>query len=82
MFALSELARKKLSSFAARDIAMTVNALAKRNIRNPKCFEEMGEAAIGIVGTFNSQDIANVLNAFAKMEHRHPELFDAVAKAA
>jgi hypothetical protein len=62
MFVLSEIAVSELSGFNARSIATTLNALAKRSIRNQKLFQKAGEAAIPILETFNSQDLANVVN--------------------
>eukprot|EP00980_Cylindrotheca_fusiformis_P023397 scaffold10455_cov150-Cylindrotheca_fusiformis.AAC.1 len=82
MLVLGELAGRKIEDFEARDIAMTLNAFAKRGLRSSQFFEEAAEAAIPIIRNFNAQDVANTVNAFAKMDHPQPMLFDEVAKAA
>jgi hypothetical protein len=82
MTALGELSVNKMHEFEARDISMTLNALAKRNIQSPKVFEKASEAAISIMDEFKSQELANLVNAYAKMGLRHDVLFDQVARAA
>eukprot|EP00980_Cylindrotheca_fusiformis_P022041 scaffold8932_cov108-Cylindrotheca_fusiformis.AAC.1 len=82
MLALGEPASRKIEDYEARDIAMALNAFAKRGLRNSQFFEKSAEAAIPIIGTFNAQHFANTVNAFAKMNHQHPMLFDEVARAA
>eukprot|EP00980_Cylindrotheca_fusiformis_P029846 scaffold23928_cov108-Cylindrotheca_fusiformis.AAC.1 len=82
MLVLGELAGRKIEDFDTRGIAMTLNAFAKKGLRNSQFFEKAAEAAIPIINTFNSQELANTVNAFAKMDHQHPMLFDEVANEA
>eukprot|EP00980_Cylindrotheca_fusiformis_P017426 scaffold5419_cov128-Cylindrotheca_fusiformis.AAC.2 len=71
MLALGALAVLKIDDFEARDIAMSLNAFAKKGFQHSQLFGTAAEAAIPII-----------VNAFAKMDHHHPILFDEVAKAA
>eukprot|EP00980_Cylindrotheca_fusiformis_P001736 scaffold402_cov62-Cylindrotheca_fusiformis.AAC.2 len=82
MLVLGELAGRKIEDLDARGIAMTLNAFAKKGLRDSQFLEMAAEAAIPIIGSFNAQDVANTVNAFAKMDHHHPILFDEVANAA
>eukprot|EP00980_Cylindrotheca_fusiformis_P014207 scaffold3738_cov73-Cylindrotheca_fusiformis.AAC.1 len=49
MVVLGELAGRKIDDLEARDIAMTLNAFAKRGLRNSEFFEKAAEAAIPII---------------------------------
>jgi hypothetical protein len=78
----ADLAIGILDTFDSRDIAMTLNGLARRNVRNERLFEQAVHTIIPIIGTFNAQSLANTVNAYAKLGQSNPQLFDAVATAA
>jgi hypothetical protein len=79
---LGVLAIEMLWDFTARDMSMTLNALAKWNIYNGSLFRQVRKRAIPIMHSFDSQALANIVNAYAKMGHQSSELFQAVATAA
>jgi hypothetical protein len=82
MSTLAEVASRKIHCFSARDISVTLNSLAKQQIRNDALFQRAGEAAIPLARKFTSQGLANTVHAFAKMGLYSSKLFDMVARAA
>jgi hypothetical protein len=82
MSTLAEVASRKIHCFSARDISVTLNSLAKQQIRNDALFQQAGEAAIPLARKFTSQGLANTVHAFAKMGLYSSKLFDMVARAA
>jgi uncharacterized protein YigA (DUF484 family) len=82
MITMGKGAIAKVDCFEAKDISLTLNAFARRNIQNDEVFKWLGEAALLIIGKFNAQSLAILVNAFAKLNYRNSKLFDEVAQAA
>lgn len=88
MLELSNLANLQLKHDRVKEMSIVLNALARRNVYNPKLFQRAGNMLVasnkknGGTPPMNSQDLANVANAFAKVEHRHPALFRLIGNAA
>src|SRR5258708_10339412 len=71
-----------ISQFGARQIANSVNALAKLKIQNRRFFEAVEQELLHNharkLQDCNSQELANITNAFAKLGFGSRHLFDEI----
>lgn len=82
MSTLAELALQRVHSFSAREIAITLNSLAKQQVRSDGLFKEAEKASLSIQGEFTCQNLATTVAAYSKMDLYSFDLFDMVARAA
>ena len=76
-----EHALQRKTEFNSQEIANTLWAYAKANVRHQQLFEQVAYHIVssGGLDVFNSQDIANTVWAYAKVDIPHTKLFETVA---